>query len=144
MKIRFEQNLRFKILERIRSTSGMAILRSDLADLASSRQITRALQKLVEENVLIRLGYGIYGRLFFSRYTKDYCLDGFIVGIGREVLNKLNIPWRPSQFEEDYNNGRSKQIPVNPITRVMGRFNRKIQYEDIQFQYEPYSKQNAT
>ena len=143
MKIDSEQNLRFKILERIRSKSDMAILRSDLADLASPRQLTRALQKLVEENVLVRLGYGIYGRLFFSRYTNNYCLDGFIVGIGREVLNKLNIAWRPSQFEEDYNNGRSKQIPVNPTTRIIGRFNRRIQYEDIQFQYEAYSKQKT-
>ena len=143
MRVRFEQSLRYKILERIRSMSDMAILRSDLADLAPPRQLSRALQKLVDENLLVRLGYGIYGRLFFSRYTNDYCLDGFIVGIGREVLNKLNIPWLPSEFEEDYNSGRSKQIPVNPTTRVIGRFNRKIQYGDIPFQYENFSKQST-
>lgn len=142
MKARIEQNLRNKILERIRSISDMAILRSDLADLATPRQLSRALKQLVNENILVRLGYGIYGRLFFSRYTKDYCLEGFVVGIGREVLNKLNIPWLPSEFEEDYNNGRSKQIPVNPTTRIIGRFNRKIQYEDIQFQYQNFSKQS--
>ena len=136
MKASIEQNLRNKILERIRSMSDMAILRSDLADLAPPRQLTRALQKLVKDNQLVRLGYGIYGRLFFSRYTNDYCLDGFILGIGREVLNKLNIPWLPSQFEEDYNSGRSQQVPANPITRIKGRFSRTIKYGDILFPYQ--------
>lgn len=136
MKARSEQILRNKILERIRSMPDMAILRSDLADLAPPRQLTRALQKLVKDNQLVRLGYGIYGRLFFSRYTNDYCLDGFILGIGREVLNKLNIPWLPSQFEEDYNSGRSQQVPANPITRIKGRFSRTIKYGDILFPYQ--------
>lgn len=136
MKARLEQNLRNKILERIRSMSDMAILRSDFADLAPPHQLSRILQKLVKENVLVRLGYGIYGKLFFSRYTNDYCLDGFILGVGREVLNKLQIPWLPVQCEEDYNEGRSQQVPVNPTTRVKGRFNRKIQYGDIEFRYE--------
>jgi hypothetical protein len=136
MRIRFEQSLRYKILERIRSMSDMAIMRSDLADLASPRQLTHALQQLVKENQLVRLGYGIYGRLFLSRYTNRYCLDGFILGIGREVLDKLNIPWSPSPFEEDYNSGRSQQVPANPITLVKGRFNRTIKYGDISFPYQ--------
>lgn len=136
MKVLIEQNLCHKILERVRCMSGMAILRSDLVDLAPSRQLTRALQKLVDDNLLVRLGHGIYGRLIFSHYINEYCLDGFILGIGREVLSKLNIPWLPAQCEEDYNNGRSQQVPVNPTTRIKGRFNRKIQYGDIQFRYQ--------
>src|SRR5262249_3481263 len=136
MRVRLEQSLRYKILERIRSMSDMTIMRSDLADLASPRQLTRSLQKLVKENQLVRLGYGIYGRLFFSRYTNDYCLDGFILGVGREVLDKLQIPWLPAQCEEDYNEGRSQQVPVNPTTRIKGRFNRTIKYGDIEFRYE--------
>ncbi|MBS0350226.1 MAG: hypothetical protein JSR33_03395 [Proteobacteria bacterium] len=136
MKAGTEQNLRNKILERIRSMSDMAILRSDLADLAPPRQLSRALKQLMNENILVRLGYGIYGRLFFSRYTNRYCLDGFILGVGREVLTKLNIPWLLAQCEEDYNNGRSQQVPVNPTTRVIGHFKRKIQYGDIQFRYQ--------
>jgi len=136
MKARIEQNLCDRVLERIRSMPDMAIMRSDLADLAMPCQLTRVLQKLVKEKQIVRLGYGIYGKLFYSRYTKRYCLDGFILGVGREVLNKLNIPWLPSQFEEDYNSGRSQQIPVNPITRVKGRFCRKIQYGDISFPYQ--------
>jgi len=136
MRMRFEQSLRYKILERIRSMSDMAIMRSDLADLASPRQLTYVLRKLVKDNVLVRLGYGIYGRLRFSRYINEYCLDGFILGIGREVLDKLDIAWRPSQAEEDYNNDLSQQVPVNPTTSIQGRFNRKIQYGDIQFRYQ--------
>ncbi len=136
MRVRFEQSLRYKILERIRSMSDMAILRADLADLAPPRQLSRALQKLVEDNQLVRLGYGIYGKLFFSRYTNRYCLDGFILGVGREVLNKLNIPWLPAQCEEDYNSGRSQQVPANPITRIKGRFSRTIKYGDISFPYQ--------
>jgi hypothetical protein len=136
MKAQIEQDLRNRILERIRSLPNMAILRTDLVDLAPPRQLSRALQKLVDDNLLVRLGYGVYGRLRFSQYINDYCLDGFILGIGREVLSKLNIPWQPSQAEEDYNNNRSQQVPVNPTTRVKGRFNRKIQYGDIQFRYQ--------
>ena len=136
MKTRLEQDLRNTILERIRSMSDMTILRSDLANLATPRQLSRILKQLVDEKVLVRLGYGIYGRLFYSRYTNRYCLNGFILGVGREVLNKLNIPWLPAQCEEDYNSGRSQQVPANPTTRIIGRFNRKIQYGDIQFRYQ--------
>src|SRR5262245_8729818 len=120
MRIRFEQSLRYKILERIRSMSDMIIMRSALAYQDSPRKLTHALQKLVKENQLVRLGYGIYGRLFFSPYTNRYCLDGFILGVGREVLDKLQISWLPAQCEEDYNEGRSQQIPVNPTTRIKG------------------------
>ena len=42
MKARAEQNLRNKILERIRSMSDMTILRSDLADLATPRQLSQS------------------------------------------------------------------------------------------------------
>ncbi len=53
--------------------------------------------------------------------------DGFI-GAARRALKKLGVQWEPTEAERAYNEGRSTQIPVNPVVRIKGRFSRKLQY----------------
>ena len=54
-----------------------------------------------------------------------YSQNGFL-GAARQALTKLGVTWEPSEAERDYNEGRSTQIPLNPVVRVKGRFSRRL------------------
>jgi hypothetical protein len=100
----------------------------EFRDLGGEDQVLRALRNLVREKRLVRLGYGVYGRAIISSLTGApilYSQNGFL-GAARQTLTKLGVEWEPSQFERDYNEGRSTQIPINPVVRVRGRFSRRL------------------
>lgn len=88
----------------------------------------RALRELVRDGRLVRLGYGVYGRAVTSRLSGQpalYSANGFL-GAAREALSKLGVRWEPTDAERAYNEGRSTQVPVNPVVRVKGRFSRRL------------------
>ena len=47
-------------------------------------------------------------------------------GAVRQALTKLGVAWEPTEAEIAYNEGRSTQVPVNPVVRVKGRFSRRL------------------
>jgi hypothetical protein len=49
-------------------------------------------------------------------------------GAARQALTKLGVQWQPTEAERAYNEGRSTQIPVNPVVNVKGRFSRQLRY----------------
>ena len=60
---------------------------------------------------------------------------GFI-GIIREALTKLGIPWELSKYEKLYNAGEWTQVPVRPTTIIQKRMRRKLRYADKEFPFE--------
>ena len=87
----------------------------------------RALRGLVRNGRLLRLAYGVYGRAVASRLSGEpllYNPNGF-AGAARQALTKLGVKWEPIEAERAYNEGRSTQVPVNPVVRVKGRFSRQ-------------------
>lgn len=92
---------------RIQEIPGNVILREDLSDLSSRRQISRAIKDLEESGQIAKIGYGIYAKTFRSRYDGTILLNGDFDSITREALNKLGVDWEPSQAEQDYNAARS-------------------------------------
>jgi hypothetical protein len=54
-----------------------------------------------------------------------YSPNGF-PGAARQALTKLGVSWEPAEAERAYNEGRSIQVPVNPLVRVKGRFSRRL------------------
>ena len=123
--------LRDKIEERIARRPGEAVfLTREFSRLGGEDQVLRALRGLVRDGRLVRLGYGVYGRAIKSRLSGEPLLhspDGFI-GAAREALDKLGVAWEPTEAERAYNEGRSTQVPVNPVVRVKGRFRRQLRY----------------
>ena len=122
-------SLQARIEARITQRSDGVFLTREFADLGGERQVLRALSKIVAAGgVLVRLGYGVYGRAFTSTLSGKpllYNRDGFI-GAAREALTKLGVAWEATAAERAYNEGRSTQIPVNPRVRIKGRFSRKL------------------
>jgi hypothetical protein len=123
------KTVRDKIEERIaRKTAESVFLTREFADLSGETQVVRALHSLVRDGRLVRLGYGVYARAIVSRLSGEPLLlnPTGLRGAAREALTKLGVKWEPTEAERAYNEGRSTQIPVNPVLRVKGRFSRRL------------------
>lgn len=133
------KTLRQKIEDRIARRKGEDVfLTREFADLGGEDQVLRALRSLRQEGRLVRLGYGVYGRAFKSRLSGQPVLlssNGFI-SAARQALDKLGIKWEPTEAERAYNEGRSTQVPVNPVVRVKGRFSRQLRYGNAELVLE--------
>jgi len=127
--MRRPKTLRQRIESRIaRKRNEDVFLPREFRDLSDEDQVLRALRILTREKRLVRLGYGVYGRAIVSQLSGDpilYSRNGFL-GAARQALNKLGVGWEPSDAERNYNEGRSTQIPLNPVVRVNGRFSRRL------------------
>ncbi|MFH1137940.1 MAG: DUF6088 family protein [Pseudomonadota bacterium] len=133
--MRLKKTLREKIETRIARKAGEDVfLPREFADMGDEDQVLRALRELVSDKRLIRLGYGVYGRAVVSRLSGEallYSKRGFI-GAARQALDKLGVEWETTKAEKNYNEGKSTQIPVNPVVRVKGRFSRRLKYGNLE------------
>jgi hypothetical protein len=132
MRVTYKKSITFKVLKRVERLPGDVVLRSDIADMADSRQISRVLARLVKDGRLTKLGYGVYAKLAKSELTQTTYLKAGVLPTMRAALNRLNIRWEPSQDEKDYQVGRSTQIPVNPTTKLKDRFRRQLRYRNME------------
>jgi hypothetical protein len=134
-----KNTLRERIEERIARKRGDDVfLTREFRDLGGEDQVLRVLRVLVREKRLVRLGYGVYGRAVVSRLTGQpllYSANGF-QGAARQALTKLGVVWEPTEAERAYNEGRSTQIPVNPVLRVKGRFSRRLREGNVELVLE--------
>jgi len=129
MYVTRRKTLKEKIETRIAKKRGDDVfLTREFRDLGGEDQVLRVLRGLVRNNQLIRLGYGVYGRAVVSRLSGEPILfsKGGFLGAARQALTKLGVSWEPSEAERAYNEGRSTQIPVNPVVHVKGRFSRRL------------------
>ena len=136
--MRREPTLRERVETRIAERRDDAFLTREFLDLGGERQVLRALRNLIEDGRLIRLGYGVYGRAEISPLTKQPMLSGDGFGtVSRQVLDKLGVPWEPTQAERAYNEGRSTQVPMTARVRLRGsRFSRKLRYKTMELAFE--------
>jgi len=126
--MRARKTLRQKIEARIARKRDAVFLPREFADLGGEDQVLRAMRGMVKDGQLVRLGYGVYGRAILSRLSGKpilYSPNGFL-GAARQALTKLGVEWEPTESEKAYNEGRSTQVPVNPVVRIKGRFSRQL------------------
>ena len=125
------KTLREKIEKRMaRKPREDVFLTREFSDLGGEDQVLRALRQLMQDGRLVRLGYGVYGRAFMSSLSGKPVLrssNGFI-SAARQALDKLGVEWEPTESARAYNEGRSTQVPANPVLRVKGRFSRQLRY----------------
>jgi hypothetical protein len=137
--MRRQKTLQERIEARIGRKRGEDVfLPREFADLGGEDQVLRALRSLTREGRLVRLGYGVYGRAITSRLSGKpilYSPNGF-AGAARQALTKLGVRWEPTEAERAYNEGRSTQVPVNPVLRVKGRFSRRLRDRNVELLLE--------
>ena len=124
-----------RLLKRIDRKRGDVFLRADFADLGGYDQVGRALRQLVQRGQLMKVGFGIYSRAVKSPF------DGRPIppkGLStlREALRRVGIDTRPSRSDEDYNAGRTTQVPTGRVVGVFRRVRRQIGYNGIELSFE--------
>ena len=128
------RTLRDRLEQRIARKREDVFLPREFRDLGGEDQVLRVLRGLVREGRLVRLGYGVYGRAVQSRLSGKpilYSAGGFI-GVARQALDKLGVKWTPTEAQRAYNEGRSTQVPVNPVVKIKGRFSRQLSYDNAE------------
>lgn len=118
-----------KVKTRVKRSKGSVFLRSDFKDIADYDQVGRALRQLVKEELLMKIGYGLYVRARVNRITGKLMPDNpaGADGVVIEAMEKLGVEYRFDDASELNFSGKSTQIPANvKIQPKSARFTRKI------------------
>ena len=130
-----------RIMERIRrciANQGDGVfLRAEFERFGSPAQVDRALRQLKCEGILVRLGLGVHAK------AKPSVLSGFPIParplevLAPVALKKLGIPVMPSRLAQDYNAGRSTQLPSGIVLHTgKRRIGRRLNFNGKAVQYE--------
>ena len=131
-----KRTLKQKMETRINRRKGDVVLRADFADLGDYDQVGRVLRILVKEEVLVKLGQGIYAKAKRSALTGELVPQGGIIQATREALTKLGVKVLPSSLERAYNADSSTQVPTGRLIGTNKRVRRVIRYGSVQMSFE--------
>lgn len=124
----YKNSLKFKVLDRIQQLSGNVVLRKNIEDMGSPRQISRCFKTLVEMGQLVKIGYGVYAKAYKTEYTNKPVIKGGFNQACKEALTKLKVKWKPGSAEEAYNAGTTTQLPARTIVQLKSRFRGHLGY----------------
>jgi len=128
--------LETRLLARIERKRRNVFLRADFDDLGGYDQVGRVLRQLVREGRLLKLGYGLYTR------ARPSLIDGkptpvkAVSDLAAEALGRIGIETAPTRLQDDYNAGRTTQVPTGRVIGVRSRVRRKISYNGIPLSFE--------
>lgn len=118
-----------KVQTRVKRSKGSVFLRSNFKDIADYDQVGRALRELVQEGLLIKIGYGLYARARINRITGSAMADNpsGSDGVVIEAMEKLGVEYQLDDLSRMNLSGDSTQIPAKvKIIPKNTRFTRKI------------------
>jgi len=127
--------LKSKLTTKISRSKREVFLRSDFEKLAGYDQVGRALCQLTSDELLVKIGYGLYAKARPNRITGKPMLSakGGFTQVAQEALSRLGITWETSPATKAYQAG-STQIPANAEVIIFDRFSRKIGTENFALQ----------
>jgi len=126
----------YKVSARIARKNNAVFVREDFKDIGGYDQIGRILRQLAANGKLIKIGYGLYAKAKRSSLTGDIVPIAPLPVLAKEALERLGVQIAPSRLEQDYNAGRTTQIPTGRMIAVKGRISRKIGYNGAYVSYE--------
>lgn len=132
--MKLEDRIRRSIAQR----PSLVILRSEFAKMGSTSQVGRVLARLVEDGKLVRVSKGAFAKTRINKFTGKPTPAGTLEVISAELFSKLGVEVVPSRLVEEYNSGRSTQVPMGTtvntgrrrITRKVTVGNRTLAYEN--------------
>jgi hypothetical protein len=133
--------LKSLILQKIQSSEHNAFFRNDFTELGGTySQVGVVLRELCKEEILRRIGYGIYGRTKICNvepFVGERILTSGLTKIAPEALTRLGYKISTPQAVLDYNAGVSTQVPTGRRLRIQGKkTKRKIGYDNVYVTYE--------
>jgi hypothetical protein len=134
--MKLEDRIRRSISQR----SSVVVLRSEFAWMGSSAQIGRVLARLVEDGTLVRISKGAFAKTRINKFTGRPMAAGSLESIAAELFSKLGIAVTPSRLVQEYNSGKSTQVPNTAIANTgRRRITRKVTVGSRTLAYENHS-----
>ena len=125
-----------RVVRRIDRKRGDVFLRSDFKDLGGYDQIGRVLRLLVRKGRLVRIGQGLYARATESPFDGTPSPVKGLRALAEEALKRLGIESALTRLEQEYNAGRTTQVPAGRTIGVTRRVRRKIGYNGTYVRFE--------
>ena len=129
------KTLEKKIQYRIKRQKGSVFILNDFLDLSDKNQIMRVLKNLIEKDLVVKIGQGLYVRARISTVTNNPIPEKDIRSLAVEALKKLKVRVLPSKYDIMYNTGQSTQVPTGRVINVKGRVSRKIGFNESYIKY---------
>lgn len=132
------KSLKSKIKYRLRRSNAAVFVPKDFLDLSDSDQVGRVLRQLVLEGALVKFGQGLYAKSKRSTLTGNVIPVKPLPELALEALTtKLKVKVVMSSAMQDYNSGKSTQVPTGRVIAVKGRVSRKMAFDgkSIKYQY---------
>ncbi|MAD74540.1 MAG: S-adenosylhomocysteine hydrolase [Rheinheimera sp.] len=118
-----------RLQTRVKRAKRSVFLRSDFTGIADYDQVGRGLRSLVQEGLLLKIGYGLYARARVNRITGQLMPDNPAGndGVLIEAMERLGVDYQLDSLSLKSLSGESTQIPASvKIIPKSSRFTRKI------------------
>ena len=126
-----------RISRSIAQRQGLVVLRSEFSRMGSDSQVGRVLARLVAEGRLVRVSKGAFAKARINKFTGQPTPAGTLEDVAAELFRKLNVEIAPSRLADDYNSGRSTQIPMRATVNTgRRRISRKVTVGGRTLSYE--------
>lgn len=78
-------SIKDKLKAKLRASKALVFLRADFAHIGHCRQVSRALNELEQERILVRLGYGVY-----TRAAEPMATDQMLAAVKARLGTRVN------------------------------------------------------
>ncbi|CEG55701.1 DUF6088 family protein [Legionella fallonii] len=136
MAVKYKDSIEYKAIQRIKKMRSNVVLRQDLTDLGSYRQVSRVFKKLVDASKLIKIGSGIYAKAYFNEILNRPIIKGGFSQICTEVLDRKRIKWEYGTAIQEYNAGLTTQVPCRIVVKLKTRYRGNISYNKQKLRVE--------
>lgn len=120
--------LKRRIRTRLQRSKRYVFTRDDFSDLGGYDQVGRVLRELVKDEILLKVGYGLYTKAKRNSITGNLmpaCPAGSDAVI-LEALDRLKVDYTLDDSSTLYLSGQSTQIPAFTKLHISGRFSRRL------------------
>jgi len=131
----YNNRYRDLLKRKIGCLAGEVFSRCDLSRDDSNREqlrLNRALNIFIEEGFLIKISHGLYAKAKLMTLPNGKAkpvLQASFEEVAIEALNKLAIKWEFGRAIQEYNAGKTTQVPTTLTIRLKSRFRGTISAE---------------
>lgn len=121
----------------IANSNREVFVRQDFSRFGTASRITRALASLLEEGILVRLGYGVYAKATPSVLSGNPIPRVPLEMLVAEYFQQVGVRVTPGRATREYSQGASNQVPMvlaintgtKRVSRIIRLGNRQVMYE---------------
>jgi hypothetical protein len=106
-----QPSVRQRLRRSLAARRGEVVLRRDLARFGSPAQVSRALNQLVAEGKLVRIGTGVYAKAAPGPISGRPMARQPLGALAAEALDRLGVSWQLGAAQRRYNSGATTQVP---------------------------------